>query len=487
MLRITLIYVLIIFCLTGCSLAPKYTRPAAPTPSVWPSGPAYKGVAISNPNEPNIADIPWRDFYTDPNLQKVIELALANNRDLRVAVLNIEKTKALYQIKSADLYPSVDASATHSRESVPPKTSLTGQRTINERFTVELGFSYYEVDLFGRIRSLKEQALKEYLATEQARRSFQISLVAEVANAYLVLAADRDHLKLAQDTLTAQQAAYDIINRRYERGISSELDLRQAQTRVDAARVDIARYTGFVAMDENILNLLAGIEVPQELLPGNLDTVAATKDITASLPSEVLQRRPDILQAENLLMAANANIGAARAAFFPRITLTTSVGTTGTQLSDLFSGGTSTWLFMPQISVPIFEGGRNVANLKVSKTNRKIALAQYEKTIQTAFREVADALAERGTVGDQLAARQSFVDATAESYRLSETRYLSGIDNYLTVLDSQRSLYVAQHDLITLRLAQMTNLLTLYKTLGYGWSGDEAEIAEKAVNPTSKD
>jgi multidrug efflux system outer membrane protein len=485
MLRNAIIFVVIIFCLTGCSLAPKYARPQAPTPSVWPSGPAYKGV-VSNPNEPAPADIPWRDFYTDPNLQKVIELALANNRDLRVAAFNIEKTRALYQIQGADLFPAVGVSATHSRERIPPKASSTGRATISEQFTVDLGFSYYELDLFGRIRSLKEQALKEYLATEQARRSFQISLVAEVANAYLKLAADRDHLKFAQDTLDAQQASYDIIHHRYEKGTSSELDLRQAQTRVDASRVDIAKYTGLTAQDKNILILLVGSEVPQEILPNNLNTVAAMKDITAGLPSEMLQRRPDILEAENKLMAANANIGAARAAFFPRITLTTGVGTTGTQLSDLFSSGSGSWLFMPQITMPIFEGDRIAANLKVSRANRKIALAQYEKAIQAAFREVADALAERGTVGDQLAAQQSLVDAAAESYRLSESRYLSGIDSHLTVLDSQRSLYAAQHDLITLRLARMTNLLTLYKTLGYGWSGDDAKITERAMNPVPK-
>ena len=475
-------FVVIIFCLTGCeTLAPKYTRPEAPTPSIWPSGPAYKGIAVANPNEP-AANIPWRDFFANAQLQKVIELSLANNRDLRIAALTVEKTRAMYQIQSAELFPTVNISGSQSRQNLPASVSGTGYREIAEQFNVNLGFSYYELDLFGRIRSLKKQALKEYLATEQARRSMQISLVAEVASTYLILAADRDHLKLAQDTLDAQQTSYNLIRNRYDKGTSSELDLRQAQTRVDAARVDIARYTGRVAQDENILNFLVGSSVPAELLPGNLEAVATIKDITASLPSEMLQRRPDIIEAEERLIGANANIGAARAAFFPRITLTTSFGTTGTQLSDLFSSGSSTWLFMPQISVPIFDGGRNRANLNVAKANRDIYLAQYEKAIQVAFREVADALAQRGTLGDQTAAQQSLVDATAATYRLSEKRYLSGIDSHLAVLDSQRSLYAAQQDMITLRLARLTNLLTLYKTLGYGLSAADAQTTDKGVN-----
>jgi outer membrane protein, multidrug efflux system len=239
---------------------------------------------------------------------------------------------------------------------------------------------------------------------------------------------------------------------------------------VDSARVDIARYTGQVAQDENVLNLLVGLPVPAELLAGDLGAVAVMKDIMADLPSEVLQRRPDILQAENQLKAANANIGAARANFFPRITQTTSIGTTSNELSGLFGSGSGAWSFAPQIILPIFDAGRNRANLNVAKADRDIFLTQYEKAIQVAFREVADALAQRGTVEDQLEAQQSLVDATAASYRLSEARYFSGIDSHLTVLDAQRSLYTSQQDLITIRLARLTNLLTLYKALGGGWA-----------------
>ena len=457
---------LIVALLGGCTLSPTYTRPEAPVPAAWPGGPAYKQQA-AGPGAAAAADIQWRDFFVDERLQQVIDLALANNRDLRVATLNIEKTRALYRIQRAELFPVVNASGTASKERVPGILSQSGQPATVELYNVNLGISSWELDLFGRIRSLKDAALEQYLATEQARVSAQISLVAEVANTYLTLAADRENLKLAQSTLETQQATYEMIRRRAEVGASSDLDLRQAQTRVDAARVDIARYTGQVALDENALALLVGSPVPSELSPVELGEVPALKDITPGLPSEVLQHRPDILQAESQLRAAHANIGAARAALFPRITLTTSIGTTSDQLSGLFTSGSGTWIFAPQISIPIFDA-RTWAAYDVTKVDREIALAQYEKAIQAAFREVADALAQRGTLGDQLEAQQSLVDASAEGYRLSDARYTRGIDSYLRVLDAQRSLYGAQQGLIAIRLARFTNLVTLYKVLGGG-------------------
>lgn len=464
-----------IFCLTGCStMAPTYNRPEAPTPASWPSGPAYKDDAVK-PAGQAAADLAWRAFFISEPLQKVIALTLANNRDLRVAALNIEKTRALYQIQRAELLPAVNASGGGTQQRLPASVSPSGEAMIAHQYDVSLGFSSYELDFFGRIRSLKDRALEQYLATEQARRSTQISLVAEVANTYLVLAADRERLKIAQETLTAQQGTYKLIQHRYTVGVASELDLRQAQTRVDAARVDIARFIGQTAQDENALVLLVGAPVPAELLPGGLDAVAMLKDITAGLPSEVLQRRPDILQAENQLKSANANIGAARAAFYPRISLTTSFGTTSDELSGLFRSGSDSWGFAPRIVLPIFDGGSHRANLGAAETDRDIALARYDKTIQTAFREVADALAQRGTLGDQLEAQQSLESASAASYRLAEARYKSGIDSYLTVLDSQRSLYSAQQGLIATRLARLTNLVTLYKVLGWG---EESEVPQ---------
>jgi multidrug efflux system outer membrane protein len=455
--------------LSGCAtMAPKYTRPEAPVPSEWPSGPAYKA-STANAGERGAADITWQEFFIDKHLQKLIALALENNRDLRIATLNIEKTRALYRIQRAELLPSVNAGATFSKERVPGILSGVGQPLTGELYNVNLGISSWELDLFGRIRSLKDAALQEYLATEQACLGTQISLVAEVANTYLTLAADRELLKLAQETLSSQEASYNLIRRRYEVGASSELDLRQAQTRMDAARVDIARYTAIVAGDENALTLLVGSPVPESLLPTELGTVTLLQDISPGLPADVLQRRPDILQAESLLRAAHANIGAARAAFFPRITLTTSIGTTSDQLSGLFKSGSDTWSFIPQIVTPIFDA-RTWSAYDVAKVDREINLTQYERAIQIAFREVADALVQRGTLGDQMAAQQSLVEATAESYRLSDLRYKRGIDSYLSVLDSQRSLYGAQQGLISVRLSRLTNLVTLYKVLGGGAS-----------------
>jgi len=464
-IKLSLIIIGFVIFLGGCTLAPEYTRPEAPVPAAWPV-PADKDGAIK-PGEVPAAGIAWRNFFIDERLQKVIDLALANNRDLRLAALNIERTRAFYRIQRAELLPTANAGAVFSKERVPGILSGSGHPSTNELYNVNLGISSWELDLFGRIRSLQDAALQEYLATEQARLATQISVVAEVANTYLTLAADRELLKLAQDTLKTQEATYNLIRRRYEVGASSELDLRQAQTRLDAARVDISRYNAIVAVDENALRLLVGSTFPDGLLSTELNTVAIMKELSPGLPAGVLQSRPDILRAEDLLIGAHANIGAARAAFFPRITLTTSIGTTSDQLSGLFGSGSDTWSFVPRIVMPIFDARTRPA-YDVAKLDREILLTQYEKAIQMAFREVADALAQRETLVNQVAAQQSLVEASAESYRLSELRYKNGIDSYLSVLDAQRSLYGAQQGLISVRLASRTNLVTLYKVLGGG-------------------
>ena len=460
--------VVALLALSGCaSMAPEYTRPAAPVPANWPSGAAYKDNTAKSAEKP-VADIKWQEFFMNEQLQKIIALALDNNRDLRIAALNIERSQALYRIQRADLFPTVNAAGSAVEARTPGVLSSSGHPITTHQYSVNLWVSDYELDLFGRVRSLKDQALEEFFATEEARRSVQISLVAEVAGNYLTLAADKESLKIARDTFESQQASYNLIKRRFEAGASSELDLRQAQTSVDSARVDIARFTSLVAQDENALALVIGSPIPADLLPSGLSTITALKELSAGLPSEVLQRRPDIIQSEHLLKAANANIGAARAAFFPSITLTTSIGLSSDQLDGLFKGDTGTWSFTPRITLPIFDAGRNQANLKVSEVDREIFLAQYEKTIQNAFREVADALAQHGTLGEQMEAQQSLTDATAVSYRLSEARYRSGITSYLNVLDAQRSLYSAQQGLISVRLSRLVNLVTLYKVLGGG-------------------
>ncbi len=450
----------------GCTMIPEYTRPEAPVPAAWPGGSAYKETR-STQDVPLAADLQWRQFFTDERLQAIIGTALQNNRDLRVAALNVERARALYRIQRAELFPVVDATGSLIRERVPADIAGTEVAPTVAQYGVNLGISSWEIDFFGRIRSLEKRALEEYFATEHARCSAQILLVSEVANAYLTLASDRENLQLARSTLEALQASYNVIRRRFEVGIAPQLDLSQVQTRVDSARVDVARFTELTARDENALNLLAGSPVPADLLPETLSLVALLPDVSPGISSEVLLRRPDILQAEALLKAANADIGAARAAVFPRISLTTALGTASGDLSGLFKSGSLAWNYAPQIVLPIFDP-RIWSAIKVTRVQREIAMAQYEGAIQAAFKDVADALAQKGTVGDQMEAQQSLVNASADAYRLSNARYDKGTDIYLNVLDAQRSLYSAQQGLISIRLAKLTNQVRLYAVLGGG-------------------
>lgn len=464
--KLILLLAIMVFLPAGCTMAPQYTRPDAPVPSAWPTGAAYqetKTVAAA----PAVSELPWREFITDEHLQKVIETALNNNRDLRVAALNVERARAYYGISRVTLLPTVNATGSMSKGRVPADLSSTGKETTSEQDSVNLGIASWEIDFFGRIRSLKDKALEEYIATDQARRSAQILLISAVANTYYTLAADRENLHLAVSTMDAQETSYKLIRRRYEVGFASEVDLKRAQSQVEASKGDVFRYTQLTAQDENALNLLVGSPVPPELLPPKLSSVSPPKEISPGLPSELLLQRPDVLAAEHQLKAANANIGAARAALFPRISLTASFGTASAELSGLFKDGSSTWSFAPQIVIPIFDA-RTWYAYDVTKIEKKIYIAQYEKAIQAAFREVADALAVKGTVNQQIAAQQSLVDAVAGTYRFSHMRYTKGIDNYLSVLDAQRSLYAAEQGLILLRLSRLTNRVTIYKVLGGG-------------------
>ena len=448
----------------GCTMAPKYTRPKAPVPAEWPNGAAYGSQLSTN----NYQLPEWQEFVSDEKLQQVIGTALTNNRDLRIAALNVERARAMYGISGAELLPTVNATGSGSKQRIPGGVMGFPEPLTIERYDANLGVASWEIDFFGRIRSFKNEALQEYLATEQARRSAQILLVSSVANAYLTLAADRENLALAETTLTSQQDAYNLIKRRHDLDLVSDLDLYRVQTQVDAARRDVARYRQQAAQDENALNLLVGSSVPGELLPTELNGVTPLKEISPGLSSEVLLRRPDVLQAEDLLKAANADIGAARAAFFPRISLTAAIGASSSELSGLFKAGSGAWSYAPEIVMPIFDARTWSAN-RAAKVQREIAVTQYEKAIQSAFREVADALAIRGTVDQQVAAQQSLVNAFAETYRLSNSRYDKGIDNYLSVLDAQRSLFAAQQGLVFLRLAKLANQVQLYAVLGGGW------------------
>ncbi len=457
---------IIVTLFSGCTMAPKYERPAAPIPADWPKGTAYQ--EIKTPGDfPQVKELPWREFFTDERLKKITETALSNNRDLRLAALNAEKVKALYGIQRAELLPSVNAIGSGSKGRTPADLSYSKTDVVTEQYSVSLGVVSWEIDFFGRIRSLKDRAWEEYMASDQAHRSAQTILVSAVAGTYYTLAADRDNLELVTSTLKTQETAYNLIRKRQEVGLASELDLRRSQTQVDSAKRDVALYTQLAAQDENALNLLVGTNVTQELMPANLASVSPPKTISAGLSSEVLLGRPDVLAAEHRLKAANASIGAARAAFFPRISLTSTIGTASAELAGLFRAGSKTWTFAPQIVMPIFDA-RTWAAYDYTKVEKEIYIAQYEKAIQTAFREAADALAVKGTIDSQIAAQKSLVEAASSTYRLSALRYAKGIDSYLSVLDAQRSLYAAQQGLISLRLAQIVNMLTLYKVLGGG-------------------
>lgn len=406
--------------------------------------------------------IGWRDFIVDDGLESLVARALEANRDLRVAILDVERARQLYRVQRLATLPVVSGGIEAAR---------TGSDPTESNYRASVGLAGFELDLWGRVRSLSEAALRQYLATEEARRAAHISLVAEVTYAWLTLAADRELLRVSQATLAAQEASYGLAQKRYELGAVSRLDFSQSRTQVETARADVARYEGQVARDLNALQLLVGAPVDAAALPTGFGTqqVASLDAVPAGLASNILMRRPDIRRAEQLLRSANADIGAARAAFFPSITLTSSIGTSSEQLSGLFGGGSFAWSFIPRINIPIFPTGRLAGQLGAQVAERDQALAQYEKSIQAGFREVADALALSRTLAAQRAAQESLVAAATEAHKLSEARYKAGRDSYLVFLDAQRTLYGAQQALVVTRLQEQANRVALYKALGGGW------------------
>lgn len=448
--------------LSACvSMAPTYERPALPTPDAWPRGEAYA------PNAGEAALPDWQAFYADDNLRQLIAIALENNRDLRIAALNIERARSTYRVQRAQSVPSINATAAAQSGETPVAAGGAGETT--RLFSAEASITAFELDLFGRVRSLNNAALQRYFATEAGRDSVQISLIAEVATAYIAYAGDLELLRLAQETLTSRQSSFTLTQRRFEAGASSQLDVYRAQTTVETARADVARYTALTAQDENALTLLLGAPVPEALRPTNIDAIAfGASDLPPGLPSQVLLNRPDIVAAEHELRASNANIGAARAAFFPSISLSGAAGQIDPSFENLFAGAGESWSFTPRITIPIFNGGANIARLGAARTDRDIAVAQYERSIQVAFREVADALAERGTISEQTAAREALVRAASGSYSIAEARHREGIDSYLGQLDAQRELYAAQQSLVATRVARAVNLVSLYRALGGG-------------------
>ncbi|MEX3930726.1 efflux transporter outer membrane subunit [Paraburkholderia phymatum] len=473
----------------GCTMEPKYERPAAPVSGAFPSDGVYAtqpapGAGARSANGQAAVEIGWRDFFVDQRLQRLIDIALKNNRDLRVSVLNIEASRAQYQIARAALMPTLDAVASQTKQRTPKDLSFFG-RTISNEYSVGLNASW-EIDFFGRIRSLKDQALAQYLATAQARKAAEIALVASVADQYVTVLAFDDSLKVTQDTLKTAQESYRITKLQYDTGTGSELDLRQAETVVEQATANLQAQARLRAQAENALVLLIGEPLPTDMPSGlALNDQDLLTDIPAGLPSDLLTRRPDIMEAEQNLLAANANIGAARAAFFPRVSLTGNFGTLSPTLGGLFKPGSAAWSFAPQITLPIFEGGKNRANLDLANVEKNIQIAQYEKTIQTAFREVADGLAARGTYDQQIKALERDTFAEQRRLDLSDLRYRNGVDSYLAVLTAQTALYDAQQLLITARMQRLTNLVDLYKALGGGWiehAGEQPRPADAPVD-----
>ncbi|MBL8387438.1 MAG: efflux transporter outer membrane subunit [Hydrogenophaga sp.] len=439
--------------LSGCSLTPTLEKPVAPVAASYPGQAAAATATGQLPG--------WETFVTDARLREVIQLALQNNRDLRIATLNIEQVRAQYQIRRADQWPTVNAVVSGNRQ---PTTS-GGMSSV---YTAGLAMASWEIDFFGRLGSLKEAALAQFLASEEAQRTAQTSLVAAVSSTWLSLQTDEALLALTQRTQATREDSLRLTKLRFDNGAASALDLRQAESLAAAARATLAQQQRARALDLNALTLLVGQELPLALLKG-ADPLAPFQAVPEGLPSELLTRRADIRQAEQQLVAANANIGAARAAFFPRISLTTSVGTVSNQLSGLFKDGSWGFSLAPQALLPVFDLGRNQSNLDIAKASRDIAVAQYEKAIQAAFREVADALAGRATLGEQLSALEQQAKADSERYRLAELRYRSGVASYLDALDAQRSLFATQQALAQARLAQQQNQVALYKALGGGY------------------
>ncbi len=489
----SLIAVAVALFAAGCTMAPKYERPAAPVTATFPTGGVYDtqpgatqpdAAGARSANGQAAADIGWRNFFVDSRMQRLIEIALKNNRDLRVSVLNMQASQAQYRIVRAGLMPTLNAAASETKSRTPKDLSFLNQ-TISNQYSVGLNASW-EIDFFGRVQSLKDQALAQYLATAQARKAAEISLVSQVADQYLTVLELDDLLKVTQNTLTTAQESYRITKLQFDNGTGSELDLRQAQTVVEQASANLQQQARLRAQAENALVLLVGEPLPADLPPGlTLGDQNLLTDIPAGLPSDLLTRRPDIMEAEQNLLAANANIGAARAAFFPRVSLTGNFGTLSPTLGGLFKPGSAAWGFSPSITLPIFEGGQNKANLDLANIQKNVQIATYEKAIQTAFREVADGLAARGTYDQQIQALERNTFAEQRRLDLSNLRYKNGVDSYLSVLTAQTDLYSAQQSLITARMQRLQNLVGLYQALGGGWierNGEEPRPADAPVD-----
>jgi len=452
--------------LSGCTMIPEYSRPDYSAAQNWQQVPGYEQVS----GRALATQMDWTSFYSSPEFQMVIAAALKNNRDLKTSALNIDEARALYRIERSDIFPNVNFNGDGTIVKSSDESSVTGQGAKSKLYEANIGIAAYEIDLFGRIRSENEVAINAYLATEEAHAVVRTALIAETANAYFQLLADQKLLQLTQKTLDAQQSAYNILSQSLDKGFSTVQDVARAATAVETARVNLHQYSRLVAQDKHALFLLMGIAQDDTVLPKTtLDDVVIKENLDPGIPSEVLLFRPDIRQAEYELIARNANIGAARAAFFPSITLTGTYGFASQDMGELFSSNASgAWSFLPQINIPIFQGGRNEANLELAKIRKEKAVINYERTIQVAFKEVSDELAARETLEQQLKSQRKLVDAAQTVYDISNARYTSGIDSFLSVLDAQRELYTYQQQEIQIERQRVSNLVNLYKVLGGG-------------------
>jgi NodT family efflux transporter outer membrane factor (OMF) lipoprotein len=460
--------------LAGCmSLAPKYERPQAPVAQAFPELPRAASAPAAQAASEAPAAIAWQRFFPDARLRGLIEQALVNNRDLRVSIANIEQARAQYRIQRAERLPTVGLGISGSRRT-------TGEdQPIESIYQSGLSVSSFELDLFGRVRNLSQAALAQYLATEEARKSAQISLVSSVANVYLQLLADEELLAITRQTLGTRQESLRLTQLRFDNGVTSRFELQQARSLVETALATLAAQQRQRAQDLNLLTLLVGTPVPDTVPAGATLATTELPDLPAGLPSSLLENRPDIRSAEQQLIAANANIGAARANFFPRITLTGSVGSASTELSGLFKSGSYGWSFAPQAILPIFDYGRNTAVLGSARAQRDIAVAQYERSIQQAFREVADALAGQSTFSEQLRAQRAVAEAEADRFNLADLRYRNGAASYLELLDAQRALFQAQQEAVQANLQRLQNQVTLYSVLGGGWTEAGTPVAAR--------
>lgn len=455
--------------LAGCSFTPEYQQPISPVPADIGRAPDSEAPEVAIPEGYTPAG--WRHVFVDPQLQQLISAALEQNRDLREAVLNVEAARAQYRIQRSALLPDVGIMAESARQRVPADLSATGQSMMQSQYGAGAQASY-EVDFFGRLRGLSEEAQQRYLATEAAQRSAHISLVGEVAGAYLGWVVDAQLLELAQQTQRTREQTVELVQRQYEVGVATQLDLSQARGALHDARNNTANFARLVEQDINALQWLTGSSEPLVLgtAPADARSVVKLADVPARLPSEVLLHRPDVVAAEHEIRAANGNIGAARAAFFPRIVMTGSAGTASADLSGLFSGGSGVWSFLPRLDLPVFDFGSRQANLDLARVQREVRINRYERAIQTGFREVADALTARTRYVEQLEALVDLVEEADRTHTLSVHRYESGLDSFLQVLDAQRTLFNARRALLATRLQQQLNLVQLYRSLGGGWA-----------------